>query len=473
MGRDDRGVQPARERGAAALTRDGEPAKSRLTCSGCGAPLPAAAARPWRCPAEIPGDDIDHLVQRTIDLASLRFPAAGSDNPFVRYREFLHAYQTGRAAGLGDGALVDLIERFDRAVAAVDGRGFRTTPFVPAPELARRLGFTGPGEVWIKDETGNVSGSHKARHLAGIALWLAVADTLAGARGERVAPARLAIASCGNAALAAAVIARAAGRPLEVFIPPDAEPAVVGRLAALGAGIAVCPREREERGDPCLRRFRATVAGGAVPFTCQGSENGLTIEGGHTLGYEMAAALAQGGQRLDRVLIQVGGGALASAVIQGLREAVTLGAMPRLPRIDVVETRAVHPLARAWERLERWIADHPGAQAGPAALRHAARHRSQFMWPWESAPPSVARGILDDETYDWRAVAAGMLETGGAPVLVPEARLEEAHALAREATAIPVSPTGSAGLAGLLELRRAGRVAPHERVALLFTGIER
>ena len=95
------------------------------------------------------------------------------------------------------------------------------------------------------------------------------------------------------------------------------------------------------------------------------------------------------------------------------------------------------------------------------------------MWPWESAPPSVARGILDDETYDWRAVAAGMLETGGAPVLVPEARLEEAHALAREATAIPVSPTGSAGLAGLLELRRAGRVAPHERVALLFTGIER
>jgi threonine synthase len=455
------------------LTGGGEPVASRLTCSGCGALVPAASARPWRCPAETAGDDVDHLVQRTLDLASLRFPAAGSDNPFVRYRELLHAYQAGRAAGLGDGALVDRIESLDRAVAAVDGRGFRATPFAPAPELARRLGFAGPGEVWIKDETGNVSGSHKARHLAGIALWLAVADALADARGERVAPVPLAIASCGNAALAAAVIARAARRPLEVFIPPDAEPAVVERLAALGAGIAVCARERNERGDPCLRRFRAAVAGGAVPFTCQGSENGLTIEGGHTLGYEMAATLAQAGRRLDRVLIQVGGGALASAVIQALREAVALGAMQRLPRIDVVETQAVHPLARAWERLGRWITDHPGPQAGPAALRHAARHRSQFMWPWESAPMSVARGILDDETYDWRAVAAGMLETGGAPVLVSEAVLEEALALAREATAIPVSATGSAGLAGLLELRRAGLVASHERVALLFTGIER
>ena len=47
---------------------------------------------------------------------------------------------------------------------------------------------------------------------------------------ERPARAPLAIASCGNAALAAAVVARAADRRLRVFIPPDADPAVVARL---------------------------------------------------------------------------------------------------------------------------------------------------------------------------------------------------------------------------------------------------
>ena len=42
-------------------------------------------------------------------------------------------------------------------------------------------------------------------------------------------------------------------------------------------------------------------------------------------------------------------------------------------------------------------------------LAWAARHRSAFMWPWETEPHSVADGILDDETYDWLAVVRGML----------------------------------------------------------------
>jgi hypothetical protein len=47
-----------------------------------------------------------------------------------------------------------------------------------------------------------------------------------------------------------------------------------------------------------------------------------------------------------------------------------------------------------------------------------------------------------------------------------------AHKLGHEA-GYAVSATGSAGLAGLAELMAVGAVAPTERVALLFTGIER
>ena len=79
------------------------------------------------------------------------------------------------------------------------------------------------------------------------------------------------------------------------------------------------------------------------------------------------------------------------------------------------------------------------------------------MWPWEQEPHSVAHGILDDETYDWLAVVEGMLATGGSPLVVGEQTLAHANALAREATGIDVDPTGSAGLAGLLALRDAGR----------------
>ena len=107
------------------------------------------------------------------------------------------------------------------------------------------------------------------------------------------------------------------------------------------------------------------------------------------------------------------------------------------------------------------------------AMAWARSHRSEVMWPWEEEPTSVAEGILDDETYDWAAVVAGMLATEGGPVLVSEDRLREANDLARSATRIDVSHTGSAGLAGLLELAAAGAIRPAERVGVIFTGVRR
>jgi threonine synthase len=85
----------------------------------------------------------------------------------------------------------------------------------------------------------------------------------------------------------------------------------------------------------------------------------------------------------------------------------------------------------------------------------------------------VAHGILDDETYDWLAVVRGTIESGGFPVVVDEERLVEANALGRERTGIDVDPTGSSGLAGLMDLREAGGVGPREAVGVLFTGVRR
>jgi threonine synthase len=108
-----------------------------------------------------------------------------------------------------------------------------------------------------------------------------------------------------------------------------------------------------------------------------------------------------------------------------------------------------------------------------AALEYAARHRSEFMWPWEQTPESIASGILDDETYDWHEVVSGTIESGGWPLVVSEETLRAARDLAHETTGIRVSHTGAAGLAGLIELARDGAVAPGENVAVLFTGVER
>ncbi len=467
------------------------PAESTMVCAGCGAVAPdvggVGVPYPFRCPEAGEQDDIDHVLARVLRPALVRFPGFGNSNPFVAYRPLFHSYHLARAHGMSDEDYLALVRRLDVDVARVDGRGFHVTPFARHAALNARIGSAPEGGVWIKDETGNVSGSHKARHLMGIMIYLRVLDALGL---ERVPAPALAIASCGNAALAAAVVARAAGRPLDVFIPPDAPPAVVGRLEQLGARLVTCLRQPGREGDPCYLGFRAAVGGGALPFCCQGPANGLTIEGGETLGYEIVTAL--GGAALDHVVIQVGGGALASALIQAFGDAVALGACPRLPRFHAVQTRGAFPLERAYDGLvdrilgalsaacissegdhANLIARHFGSAVVQRELRYAVTHRRSFMWPWEAEPRSIARGILDDETYDWYAVVTGMLKTGGRPVVVDEATLVEAHALARSATGIDVDHTGAAGLAGLLQLRRDDAIAPHERVAIVFSGVTR
>jgi threonine synthase len=453
---------------------------SVMRCHGCGYVAGPADPCPFRCP-RAGTDDTDHVLTRVLDPSAVRFPAAPAANhanhssnatnanPFLRYRTLMHSYHVAAARGLPDAAYRDLVAALDASVAAVDGRGFRATPFSRSPELSEALGFSEAGGVWVKDETGNVSGSHKGRHLMGVLIHLAVMERLGS-----LDPARrraLAIASCGNAALAAAVVARAGGWPLTVFVPPQADAGLTGRLRDLRARVVVCPREPGALGDPTYLALRRELDHGALPFTTQGPENGLAIEGGQTLGYELATDL--GHDRLDHLIVQVGGGALASATIQALREAAELGAITRLPRIHTVQTAGAHPLERAYRRVQAELPGHPTPSAIHQAMADAARHRSAFMQPWAEEPRSVATGILDDETYDWRAVVEGMLLTGGRPLVVCEDSLVQANRLAVARTGIPVDPTGSSGLAGLVELRRSGEIGDRDRVAVLFTGHQR
>jgi threonine dehydratase len=467
-------------------------------------------ADPFRCPNAESGDGRDHVLVPEPPPESARFSYADSPQPFIRHRELLWTYRLARARGLSDADWNELVAALDEKVARVDGHGFLATPFAPSPALARALGLA-PEAVWVKDETGNVSGSHKARHLFGIALALEIRERTGLADPAGRAGRELAIASCGNAALAAAVIARASGRPLRAYVPCDANPRVVARLADLGAMVEVCRRQPEEVGDPCLAAFCAARTRGAVPFCVQGNENGLTIEGGETLAWEMAETFSAAGVAPDRLFVQTGGGALASACVAGLRVAVERGLIPRLPRLHVVQTAAALPLRRAWERVaarallgseerapelrsgqvapgdghgdatsapadREWAgALHVTSRAGVVreAMRHAREHRGRFMWPVACAPHSLAHGILDDETYDWAAVVEGTIESGGWPLTVSEQRLAEARATAHRTTRIATDATGAAGLAGLMELSQAGAIGPQERVAVLFTGVER
>ncbi len=428
------------------------------------------------------------------------------------------AYAERLEAGVGAAdrdRLPAVIGALDAAVAGVEGHGFEPTPFAPVPALATAAGI-GDAELWVKDETGNVSGSHKARHLFGVALD----HRLAGASEGPGGAAPYAIASCGNAALAAAVVARAVGRRLHVFVPTWANEAVVARITELGGRVVRCEREPGVPGDPAHHAMLAAIEAGAVPFSCQGTETPATIDGGRTLAWEMVDALAghDGGRpaRLDRLFVQVGGGALATAVVTGLADAAARGDLARPPRVHAVQPEGNHPLVRAWDtlalelrtqqrsggrdrdyfmdrivaaqaaphgtmdnRLRAQIAGEMAPMSGDRLRESMGRLRydpDRYMRAWEQEPVSYASGILDDITYDWIDIVEGMLASGGWPLVASEDDFRRAHRLAHEHTSIDVCPTGASGLGGLLALTassdgpQTAGVSPGERVAVLFTG---
>lgn len=411
-------------------------AVTTMVCSGCGYVAPPDDPRPFRC-LRAGTDDTDHVLQRRIELDATSRMEVFRDrepDPFLRYRKLTHAWHVAMANGTTDAELIEIVRGLETKI----GEAFRVTPLYEQHGLAHALDLH--ADLWVKNETGNVARSHKARHLMGIAIWLSVVD-----RGNRQ---RLAIASCGNAAVAAATIARGMGRAIDVYIPADANESVIEELTSLRANVVRCERRTGEHGDPAVLRFREAVANGALPFTVQGNENALALEGGATLGWEIVSQLLANRATLDRLFIQVGGGALASSVISAFRDAGMA-----LPRIHAVQT-AVAPLKRAFDRV--------------TDLDYAIHHRSELMWPWETPGRSVATGILDDETYDWANVVSGMHESGGFPIVVSEEMLLEANRIAVATTGIRASHTGTAGLAGLIALR--GEIRANEAVGVIFTG---
>lgn len=480
-----------------------------LSCVGCGTRVYAYDSATFSCPNRECMPEVNHILQKKHVITTAlwqRSKLEDSKNPFVRYRHRLLSYHRALNAHHTDIDYLERIAQLDGALCAIDGAGFQETPLTIESGLAEAIGLDSQQKLFIKDETHNVAGSHKARHLFGVLLNLS----------PELLKKPFAIASCGNAALAAAVVSKAAGANLDVFIPPDAEESVVERLKSLGAKLHICERAEGAMGDPCYLKSLDAVRNGAIPFTCQGPDNGLTIEGGQTLAYEIFDRWHEENQACHHMFVQVGGGALASSSAQALAEVMRHEPLVVLPRFHTVQTRGAFPLSRAYDRIVRLIDarlhgrefpkleayqddldvetravahDAPSVQrlltmadcirsawdstAVQSVIRYAAANKHLFMWPWETEPKSVAHGILDDETYDWYNIVCTMLRTGGIPLVADEAHLQQAHALAYRHTAIRPSATGSAGLAGLMLMKEANAISEFENVCLYFTGIER
>ncbi|ACU54762.1 threonine synthase [Acidimicrobium ferrooxidans DSM 10331] len=313
----------------------------------------------------------------------------------------------------------------ERDEARIDlGAGF--TPLVPAPRLAAELGL---GELYLKNDTVNPTGSFKDRVVA-------VALSKAREFGMRVAS----CASTGNLANSVAAHAARAGMEAYVFIPANLERVKVLATAVYGANIVaidgtyddvnrLCAEIVSERGDWGFANVNLR------PFYSEGSK---------TLGFEVVEQL--GWRYPDHVVVPVASGSQLTRIHRGFEELALAGLMPEPPsvRVSGAQAQGCSPVAQAFE-------------AGRSLVRPVR-------------PSTVAKSLAIGNPADGSYAVDVARATGGAIGAVSDDEILEAIALVARTEGIFVETAGGVTVATLAKLASQGIVRPDETVVAYLSG---
>lgn len=352
-----------------------------------------------------------------------------------------------RAGDVEPGPPSDAPRRFHASMP-----GYAPTPLREAPASAERLGVA---EVLVKDESSRlglpsfkVLGASWAVHRAlverlGAALdEIATFDALRGAV-EALKPLALSAATDGNHGRAVAHMAALLGLEARVYVPAGTAQARIDAIAGEGAAVSVVDggyddavrRSAQDAGERCLVISDTSWEGYEdVPR--------WVVDGYATVFSEIEDALAaRGGARPGVVVVPIGVGALAAAVVRHFWGAP--GERPRIVGVEPVSAACV---------LESVAA------GGIVTLGHP---QESMMAGLNCATPSLIA---------WPLVSRGI----DAYLAVAEERVPEAmRLLARDG--VVAGETGAAGLAGMLravdgeEARAAVGLGPASRVLLICT----
>jgi threonine synthase len=309
--------------------------------------------------------------------------------------------------------------------APVDlGAGF--TPLIRADRLAAELGL---GELWIKDDTANPTGSFKDRVVS-------VALTKARQLGFKIA----ACASTGNLANSVAAHAARAGMESVVLIPYDLEEAKVTMTSVYGGQVIAVEGSYDDVNRLCAELTSEQPSWAFVNVNVRT----YYAEGSKTLAFEVAEQL--GWQAPDHVVVPIGSGSQLTKVAKGFDELWKVGLLDEEPSVRV-----------------------SGAQAeGCSPVATAFAEGSDAIRPVK--PDTIAKSLAIGNPADgWYALDA-IRKSGGSCASVTDAEVIDGIQLLARTEGIFAETAGGVTIATLAKLVGQGVVRSDERVVALVTG---
>ncbi len=312
--------------------------------------------------------------------------------------------------------LLPLVRFDDRVDLGAGG-----TPLLRAQSL-----FMNAPEVWIKEESGNPTGSFKARGLS-----------LAVNRARELGAPGVCLPSAGNAALAASAYSAAAGLPCRVAMPELTPKTIVSRCRLYGAEVILRGRNLAESA-VCLGDFSDDY------WDLSTFKEAYRVEGKKTMAFEILEQLSW--EPPSWIIYPTGGGTGIVAMYKAFQELRELGILnQRFPRLVSVQMEGCAPIVEAYE----------------AGSNRAASWSNPTTEVWGlRVPGSVADFLILD----------AIRETAGTAVSVSEERISSMQQQAASQAGILIGPEGAAALLGLEKLMQSEVIDREERVVVFQTG---
>jgi threonine synthase len=303
------------------------------------------------------------------------------------------------------------------------GEGF--TPLLPARRLGVSLGLP---RLYVKDESGNPTGSFKARGLC-------VAVSMAKSFGAT----DVCLPSAGNAGGALAAYAARGGLKAHVFLPADVPRTFIMEAEAMGADVRTVEGTIADAG-------RASAEEGARNgwYDCATMKEPYRVEGKKTMGYELAEQM--GWKLPDAILYPTGGGTGLIGMWKAFAEMETMGFVgPARPRMYAVQAEGCAPVVKAFTEGKNEVEAWPDAK-------------------------TVALGLRVPHPFADALILNALRESHGAALAVPDTAIVQGVRDAATLEGLFMAPEGGACVAALRALRASGHLSPDDTVVMFNTG---
>jgi threonine synthase len=299
------------------------------------------------------------------------------------------------------------------------------TPLFPARRIGERVGA---GDLWIKDEGLNPTGTFKARGMS-----------CAVSMARELGISKLAAPSAGNAGSALAAYAASAGIECHIFMPGDVPQANFIEGKAYGARVTLV--------DGLISDCAKIVDAGRATegwFDVTTLKEPYRIEGKKTMGYELAEQL--GWELPDAIFYPTGGGVGLIGMWKAFEEMEALGWIrPKRPKMIAVQAEGCQPVVRAFERGEA---------------------RSQFA----ERAHTVASGLRVPKPLGDFLILDAVRKSGGTAIAVSDAELIDGGIELAAAEGLFVAPEGAACIPALAKLIAKGFLSPRDKIVIYNTG---